>query len=72
MLRDLAPRDGVVKLRLLIDRLSVEAFAFGGEQFYAGYYVPLEKAGGAIVRASGGDATILSATVKQLRSAWRQ
>lgn len=70
MLRDLAPRDGVVKLRLLVDRLSVEAFAFGGEQFYAGYYVPLDEAGGAVVRASGGGASIHSAKARQLRSAW--
>ncbi|QDV73959.1 glycoside hydrolase family 32 protein [Botrimarina mediterranea] len=69
--RNLKPRDGVVKLRLLIDRLSVEAFAFGGEQFFAGYYLPLEQDGGAVVRASSGGAAIRSAEVRRLRSAWR-
>lgn len=72
ILRDLAPRDGVVKLRLLIDRLTLEVFAFGGEQFYAGYYVPLEKTSGAVVRTTGGGASIHSAKARQLRSAWNR
>jgi fructan beta-fructosidase len=69
--RNLTPRDGVVQLRLLIDRLSVEAFAFAGEQFFAAYYLPLEQDGGAVVRSSGGGAAIRSAEARRLRSAWR-
>ncbi len=71
MFRDLGLRDGAVRLRFLVDRLSVEAFAFDGEQFYAGYYAPLEEEGGAIVRASAAGAELLSAKVRVLRSAWR-
>jgi sucrose-6-phosphate hydrolase SacC (GH32 family) len=72
MLRDLAPRDRVVKLRFLVDRLSVEAYAFDGEQFFAGYYLPLDEEGGAVVRASGQGATLHWANARQLRSAWGQ
>src|SRR5690606_25666932 len=37
---NLSPRNGSVQLRVLVDRLSVEVYAFGGERFYAGYYSP--------------------------------
>ena len=37
---NLKPRDGVVKIRFLIDRLSVESSRFGGERFFANYHSP--------------------------------
>ena len=37
---NLRPRNARVQLRLLIDRLSVESYAFGGEQFAAHYRPP--------------------------------
>lgn len=72
MLRGLAPREGSIKLRLLVDRLSVEAYAFGGERFYAGYYDPHEVPRGVFVKASDGSANVQAMRVRKLRSAWRQ
>ena len=66
----LAPRDGVVKLRLLIDRLSVEAYAFGGEAFAAHYIYPQQHQPGFSIQASGSGAIIEELNVRELRSAW--
>lgn len=68
----LAPRDGKVSLRLLVDRLSVEAFAFGGETFGAYYIDPRQGPAKYAVHAEGGNATIDELTVRKLKSAWQQ
>jgi sucrose-6-phosphate hydrolase SacC (GH32 family) len=68
--RDLQPRDGVVKLRFLIDRLSVESFAFDGEQFFAAYCAPPEVDAPPSLHAEGGDAQIKRLEIRQLKSAW--
>lgn len=69
---NLAPRDGAIALRLLVDRLSVEVFAFGGERFYAGYVPPLQSSAHIEAKAIGGEAIISSLEVRKLRSAWRK
>ncbi|MCO6047197.1 glycoside hydrolase family 32 protein [Aeoliella sp. ICT_H6.2] len=69
-IRDLAPRDGSVKLRLLVDRLTVEAYAFGGEKFHACYYSPLEDDEDVSITTTGGTAQVHSFTLRQLKPAW--
>jgi fructan beta-fructosidase len=66
----LQPREGVVKLRLLIDRLSVESFAFDGERFYAAYFAPDQGAAPSIT-AVGGEARVKQLELRRLRSAWQ-
>ncbi len=66
----LAPRDGLVRLRLLIDRLSVEAYASGGERFAAHYYAPNKQPAPQSIRAEGGEAQVKELTLRRLRSAW--
>ncbi len=70
-LTGLAPRDRSVKLRFLVDRLSVETYAFGGEQFHANYVSPLEGDDKASITAEGGEAKVNSFVLRKLRSAWQ-
>ncbi|MGE3642206.1 MAG: glycoside hydrolase family 32 protein, partial [Pirellulales bacterium] len=67
---ELAPRDGSAKLRVLIDRLSVELYAFDGERFFAGYYSPKQGDGTQSIQALGGDAVVNHLVVRELNSAW--
>lgn len=62
----LAPRDGVVSLRLLIDRLSVEAYGFGGGTFSAHYIDPNSAAKSPSIHAVGGEAKIRKLTLWKL------
>lgn len=67
----LAMQDGKVTLRILVDRLTVEAFAFGGEKFAAHYLHPQHGPARLSVHSVGGTATLHSMTVKELGSAWK-
>jgi sucrose-6-phosphate hydrolase SacC (GH32 family) len=67
----LVPRDGKIFLRLLIDRLTVEAFAFGGELFAPHYIHPDHGPGRTSVRAVGGDVQIHRLEIRRLDSAWK-
>ncbi|MCA9236827.1 MAG: glycoside hydrolase family 32 protein [Planctomycetales bacterium] len=67
---DLRPRDGLIELRLLVDRLSVETFAFGGERFFAAYYSPQRGDGSQTIHAEGGEARVKRLEISRLRSAW--
>lgn len=69
-LSNLAPRDGVISLRLLVDRLSVEAYAFGGETFAAHYTDPKQGANEQSIHAGAGEAKIRKLTIRELKSAW--
>ncbi len=66
----LTPRNGRVKLRLLLDRLSLEAYAFDGESFGAHYVSPTGGTATPSLRTIGGQAQVHSLTVKSLNSAW--
>ncbi len=66
----LAPQDGKITLRLLLDRLSVEIFANDGQ-----VYMPMKQVqeGDAVaveVFAKGGGAVVTGITVNELSSAW--
>ncbi|MBA4106241.1 MAG: hypothetical protein C0485_10825 [Pirellula sp.] len=67
---DLKPRDGRVKLRFLIDRLTVESFAFDGERFFAAYYSPRSGDRSPVIRAEGGDVNVRKLEIRRLHSAW--
>lgn len=64
-------RDGKVRLRLLIDRLTVEAFAFDGEQFGAHYFNPTKGPEMQSIHAVGGEAKIVSLVIRELKSVWK-
>lgn len=68
--KSLVPRDGKVRLRILVDRLSVEVYAFGGEQFHASYYSPLANDKGVSIVATGGEVEVASLQLRELYSAW--
>lgn len=67
----LYPRDGVVQLRLLIDRLSVEAFGFGGEIYRSHYIRPSLSSGDISIHPVGGSMKIQSLKLRELESAWQ-
>ena len=66
----LSPRDGVVQLRFLVDRLSLEVFAFDGEIFGAHYINPKHGPATHSIHAVGGDARIRRLELRELNSAW--
>lgn len=68
----LPPRQGKVTLRLLIDRLTVEAFAFDGEKFGAYYIHPDHGPGKLSIHSVGGDAQIHDLKIRELKSAWKK
>ncbi len=69
-LTDLEPRHGSVRLRFLIDRLSIETYAFDGEQFRAHYYSPKGGSGKQSILAIGGTVKVQELVVTELKSAW--
>jgi len=69
-LKNVALRDGAIKLRLLVDRLSVEAYLNDGQQFSAHYYSPQHGSGKQSIHCVGGDVNVRSLTVRELKSAW--
>ena len=64
------PRAGRVKLRLLLDRLSLEAYAFDGEKFGSHYLNPANGTAIPSIHAVGGQGWVHSLSVKKLASAW--
>ncbi|MEZ6128661.1 MAG: glycoside hydrolase family 32 protein [Planctomycetaceae bacterium] len=64
------PQEGRVLLRLLVDRLSLEAFAFDGRTFGAHYIHPERGPGKVSMHAVGGAAELHSLTLRELKSAW--
>lgn len=65
----LAPRNGLVKLRLLVDRLSIHAFAFAGARFATHYDSPSAEMGKQSLRSTGGEAHITSLRIDRIKSA---
>lgn len=71
-LDQLPHRDGKVALRLLVDRLTLEAFAFEGSTFAAHYIHPDRGPMTMSIHAIGGTAQIHALTVRQLHSGWKE
>jgi sucrose-6-phosphate hydrolase SacC (GH32 family) len=67
----LAPVDGVVKLRLLIDRTSIEVFGNDGECDLAGVFYTTPDNRALSLTSVGGGIGIKKLTMHELRSIWR-
>lgn len=63
-------RAGWVKLRLLLDRLSLEGYVFDGEKFGSHYLSPANGTATPSITAVGGEGWVHSLTVHKLNSAW--
>lgn len=66
----IAPQNGRISVRFLVDRLSLETYAFGGERFSAHYFNPTLGPVQQSIHAVGGEAKIVKLTVRQLKSVW--
>ncbi len=64
------PTDGVIKLRLLVDRTSIEIFINDGEYFMPMGSIPDDNNMSLKVFAEGGKAQIIKLDVNELSSAW--
>ncbi|TWU09858.1 glycoside hydrolase family 32 protein [Allorhodopirellula heiligendammensis] len=71
LLPDLKPRDGRVRLRFLVDRISLEAYAFDGEDFRAVYTSPNTAPKTNSIHAVGGTARIHVLKINRLNSIWK-
>lgn len=70
LLPNLQPRDDRVRLRLLVDRMSLEAYAFDGEDFRAVYTSPETASKTHSIHAVGGTARVHELTIHRLQSIW--
>lgn len=70
----LAPIDGRITLRMLIDRTSMEVFGNDGEVSLSGCYLPAGKAvvEPPTISTEGGAARLVSCEAYTLKSAWKQ
>ena len=66
----LAPRDGSIRLQLLVDRLSIEIFANEGEVYMPMGMKPAEENRSLSAISRGGNARVRALEVYELRSAW--
>jgi sucrose-6-phosphate hydrolase SacC (GH32 family) len=66
----LKPQDGKIKLRLLIDRLSIEVFANDGRVYMPIEALHKEKERGFEIFTRGGSAKIEELTVYEIESIW--
>ena len=64
------PKDGKIKLRLLVDRTSIEIFINDGEYYMPMGSIPDDKNMSLKVFAKGGKAQIIKLDVNELNSAW--
>jgi fructan beta-fructosidase len=67
----LKPVDGTIRLRVLVDRGSVEVFANGGRVAMSVGAVPDAAKREVALNVKGGEVRIESLVVHELRSAWR-
>lgn len=66
-----APRKGIISLRLLVDRTSIELFANAGEVCMSTCFLPDADLTTVQLRATNGDLKVRHLTVHRLTSAWR-
>lgn len=67
-----ALENGRLRLRVLVDRTSVEVFAQGGRVSMTSCFLPRAKDTALTVFADGGRARLRSMTVRNLKSAWAE
>jgi sucrose-6-phosphate hydrolase SacC (GH32 family) len=68
---DLSPVSGRIKLRILLDRASIEIFGNDGRVPMSFCFLPEPEAPPLALSASTGPARLISLTVHALRSAWQ-
>ena len=66
----LVPQDGKIRLHILVDRISIEAFGNNGELSMTSYFLPDLDNADIGIYAEGGTATLASLKVHELKSAW--
>lgn len=66
----LAPQDGKIRLHILVDRISIEAFGNDGALSMSSYFLPDLGNADIGIYAEGGTATVVSLKVHELKSAW--
>jgi len=66
----LKPQDGKIKLRLLVDRLSIEVFANDGRVYMPIRALRLNHERGIETFTEGGETTVSSLEVRELKSIW--
>ena len=66
----LAPVSGAVRLRVLVDRTSLEVFGSNGEVSMTSCFLPENQTTGLILYTKGATARIQSLTIHKLRSSW--
>ena len=66
----LVPQDGKIRLHILVDRISIEAFGNNGELSMTSYFLPELDNADIGIYAEGGTATLVSLKVHELKSAW--
>lgn len=66
----LAPQDGKIRLHILVDRISIEAFGNNGELSMTSYFLPELDNADIGIYAEGGTATLASLKVHELKAAW--
>ena len=64
------PKNGEIKLRLLVDRTSIEIFINDGEYYMPIGSIPEENNMSLKVFAEGGEAKIIKLEVNELNSSW--
>jgi sucrose-6-phosphate hydrolase SacC (GH32 family) len=65
------PVEGKIKVRILVDRTSLEIFINGGRYFMPVASIPDEDNTSLELFAEGGDAKIISLEVNELNSIWK-
>jgi len=66
----LNPLDGKIRLRILVDRTTIEIFANGGHLYMPIRAIPEGETSGLAVFAEGGEALIRSLVIHELKSIW--
>jgi sucrose-6-phosphate hydrolase SacC (GH32 family) len=66
----LEPINGRIKLRVLVDRATIEAFANDGRAALSTCFLPVEGSRPLSLRIQGGPARLVSLRVHALKSAW--
>jgi sucrose-6-phosphate hydrolase SacC (GH32 family) len=67
---ELSPIDGRIKLRLLVDRTSIETFANDGEASMTSCFLPKKRITGLELYTKGGNVTIRTLRVIKRRASW--
>lgn len=68
----MAPQSGKVKVRILLDRLSIETFGNDGEVSMTNMIIPVPEAASLSLQAQGGDVFIESLKVHEVESTWKK